>query len=272
MISVAVGVIIGAVLGLTGAGGSLFAVPLLTLLLAMPLQQSTGVALGAVAVSAWFGVWARWRNREIVWAPGLVIALGASLSVTLGRWTAARVDERWLFVAFVVLVLWVALRMWRQARQVPEATQYLRAASDPAQPARVPVCMHRPERPWHISTPCMLMAGAGGIITGWLSGVFGVGGGFVIVPLLVLLARLDMRYAVGTSLLVIGWVSSLGFISHWWLVPDSDISAVVPVAAGGIAGMMLGGWLGRRIAGPVLQQLFAIGLVVLTVAMLPRYL
>lgn len=271
MISVLVGVIIGAVLGLTGAGGSLFAVPLLTLLLAMPLQQSTGVALGAVAVSAWFGVWSRYRNREIVWGPGAVIAVSASLTVSLGRWTAARLDERWLFACFALLVVWVAVRMWRQARLLPESTRHLRAGAAMSEPVTPPVCLQRPDRPWHITAPCMLLAGLGGLVTGWLSGLFGVGGGFVIVPLLVLLARLEMRYAVATSLLVIAWVSTLGFLSHWWLVPDSHITPVIPVALGGVVGMMVGGWLGKKIAGPHLQQGFAAGLVVLTLAMSVRY-
>ena len=71
-----VGLIIGLVLGLTGAGGSVFAVPLLILLAKLPVNEAIGLALGAVSISALYGSISNWREHNILWSPALVPGSG----------------------------------------------------------------------------------------------------------------------------------------------------------------------------------------------------
>lgn len=99
----------------------------------------------------------------------------------------------------------------------------------------------------------------GGLVVGLLTGVFGGGGGFLIVPLLLALSPISMAQAVSTSLMIIALVSSAGFASHLML-SDSNWSALVLVALGGIAGMMLGQPLSHKIANALLQKLFSASL------------
>ena len=78
--SVVIGLVIGLVLGLTGAGGSIFAVPLLMLLLGLPINDAIGIALGAVAVSAFIGTLSNWRAQYILWVPAIALGLGGKRS------------------------------------------------------------------------------------------------------------------------------------------------------------------------------------------------
>ena len=255
--AIAVGLLIGLVLGLTGAGGSLFAVPLLALLLQMPLQQATGVALGAVAASAFFGVLQRDRS-DIAWGPALIILVGGSLSAPLGRWLSAYFDELWLLMAFSLLLLWVAFAMWRQAVTSPDKAQVLRADTGHSDADKPRAYCERIDGQWRLGAPCIAVAGLGGIGVGLLSGLLGVGGGFVIVPLLTLVAGLTMQQAVASSLLVISLVSGSGFLSYCWFSGALDFALLLQVSMGGVAGMLLGARFAARLAGPHLQQGFAV--------------
>ncbi len=255
------GIVIGVVLGLTGAGGSLFAVPLLGAFLDASMVELTGISLGAVAVSAMLGVFQR-RTVGIVWLPVSGILIMGMLLAPVGRWLAGYLEQSWLLYGFTLLVLWVAWRMWREARQDPQAAREVRAAGGVNELDRTP-------QPLLVNgfwpSPILLQSLAGGVITGLLSGLLGVGGGFVIVPLLTLIVRLNMQQAILSSLLIISFVSSSGFVAHWWLHGGVDLHLLALVATGGCVGMLAGSILSKRLAGPRLQQGFAVMLLFTTV-------
>lgn len=95
--AIGIGLLIGLVLGLTGAGGSVLAVPLLALCLHLPLQDATGIALGAVAVSAASGVLARFKDGQVLWVPALILGMGGMALAPLGQWLALGLPEEcWL--------------------------------------------------------------------------------------------------------------------------------------------------------------------------------
>ncbi len=258
-----IGLLIGLVLGLTGAGGSLFAVPLLGLGLGLSLVDATGVALGAVAISAVVGVFQR-RSVGIVWLPVSIILVGGMLLAPVGRWLAGYLSPQWLLIGFSVMVVWVARRMWLQATQDPVATVEVRAQGREADLSVRP-------QPLLINgvwpSPIVMKSLAAGVVTGLLSGLLGVGGGFVIVPILTLVVGLTMAQAVASSLLIISCVSTTGFVAHWWLHPGLNLPLLGWVAFGGVMGMWVGGRLSERVAGPRLQQAFAI-MMLLTVLLM----
>ena len=103
--SVLIGLVIGLVLGLTGAGGSIFAVPLLMLLLGLPINDAIGIALGAVAVSAFIGTLSNWRAQYILWVPAIALGLGGALVAPIGKNLGAQLPPLVLLVGFCALAL-----------------------------------------------------------------------------------------------------------------------------------------------------------------------
>lgn len=117
----------------------------------------------------------------------------------------------------------------------------------------------------------MLLA-AVGIITGFLSGVFGVGGGFVIVPALVLFSGMPIHRAVATSLLVIVLVSISGVASHIAAGRGISLEVTGLFVLGGVIGMSLGGLVSKRLPAPVLQRVFASGIVAVAIFIVSKTL
>lgn len=231
-----IGLILGSLLGLTGAGGSLVALPLL-LSLHLPLRDAIGVSLGAVGLSALIGALGRWRSGDI--HPHIVLTLvatgvpGSWLDQQLGRF----IPETFLIWTFCLLVLWSARRMWRQA-----------SLPDRPQP---------PLRP--------LLLAATGLIVGILSGLLGVGGGFLLVPALLWFSPLGMLAATATSMAVIAVVSGSGFLIYLADAnPPKDL--LTGLFTGGAAGVLLGNRLARTLGGVLLQRIFALMLLVVSLS------
>ncbi|MDM3870695.1 sulfite exporter TauE/SafE family protein [Porticoccus sp. W117] len=249
-----VGSVVGLVLGLTGAGGAIFAVPLFMLLLNYSPSYAAGISLGVVGFSALIGVLGRLRHKVICWRSAGVMVVGGALFAPVGRWLAAQLNERLITVSFSLLALYVAINMVKKARATKQQQALEQDAEQPSDAQR-----QSPGRFWLLPL-C-------GAATGLLSGIFGVGGGFLIVPVLTLVVGLDIKRSIATSLLVISVISAAGFLSHLWLQPAQDWHGLLPLAIGAVAGMAVGTFLVRRISSGNLQEIFAacvVGLVSVT--------
>lgn len=267
MLATAVGALVGLVLGMTGAGGSVVAVPLLMTGLGYAFPAATGVSLGAVALAALTGVLLRWRTGGISWGLATVLAGGGMLVSPAGQWLGRRLPSQLLLASFVVLMLAMAWRLWQQARWSPEATRAVRAAVPPGT-CHEPACPLSGSGSFEWRWPCVRRLLLAGAVTGLLSGLYGVGGGFVIVPVLVLLTRLPMQQAVATSLAVIAAVAGSAFLL--FLVETPMPAGFWGVAGGAVAGMLAGSLIARRVAGPRLQQGFALLMLLLAVDMIVK--
>lgn len=263
-----VGILIGLILGLTGAGGSVFAVPLLIWVVGLDPSQAMGVSLGVVAIAAMFGVVARLRSGEIQWLPALVYATLGSAFTPAGQWLNQRIDEQWLMTGFGGLVLVVALRLWLQASRSPQETKAVRASVGAAQDEGGAVCRMINDQPFRIGLPCAAGMSGGAIVTGLLSGLFGVGGGFIIVPTLLFLTGVTIRQAVATSLVVISAVGISGFSSFLLSGGNPGTDILLQVGTGGIVGMSAGSVCSRFLSGPVLQKVFAVMMLAIAVVTL----
>ncbi len=262
-----IGILIGLVLGLTGAGGSVLAVPMLKWGLGLPTSEAMGLSLGAVAAAAAYGSFIRLKQNSIVWMPAGVLIVSGVLGSPLGSWLRMRAPELWLDIGFSILVVIVAVGMWRQAKSDPSSTKVLRAEPDVA-PGADPACDLSPSGQFELKPRCVGRMASIGIALGILSGLFGVGGGFVIVPGLMLFTGLNAARAVATSLIVITAVSSFSFALFVWQRPTFNWYQFVPVAVGGLLGMFSGSLIGRFIAGPKLQQVFVILMLLMAALML----
>lgn len=265
---IAIGLLIGLTLGLTGAGGSVFAVPLLLLLSDMPMADATGISLGAVAAST---LYASLRNRfsrtspPVLWKPGLILALSGVVTAPLGQWLGLQLNERWLMGSFSLLALLIAVRMWMSAQKNPQAAQVVRAGHFIDIPCPDHLCNLNPSGQFELRPRCVNGLLIGGLLVGLLSGLFGVGGGFLVVPLLLALSAVSMAQAVSTSLLIIALISSSGFISHLLLSETKHWNWLLPVTLGGVLGMIIGQGISHKIANALLQKIFAAGLLVVSV-------
>ena len=255
---VVVGIVIGLILGLTGAGGSVFAVPLLIWVVGLEPSQAVGISLGVVAAAALFGVITRLRSGEIQWLPAAVYATLGSAATPAGQWLNQRIDQHWLMTGFGFLVLIIAARLWLQASKNPQETLEVRASLNAGQDASGAVCRMINNQPFKIGLPCVAGISGGAILTGILSGLFGVGGGFIIVPTLLFLTGINIRQAVATSLVVISAVGVSGFSSFLLGGGNPGTGILLQVAAGSLVGMTAGIFLSRYLSGPVLQKFFAV--------------
>jgi hypothetical protein len=227
---------IGLSLGLLGSGGSILTVPVLHYLLHQPEQLAIGGSLlvvGLIAAAACipYAIARQVDWRNVLWF-GLPGMLGAWLGASLARWVPGPAQ----LVLFAVVMLVAA---WRMLQSAPVA------AGD-----------HRPH-------PFAIIAG--GTAVGALSGLVGVGGGFLIVPALVLLAGVPMSGAVGTSLAVIAMNSFTGFGKYQQVLEAKGVAldwhALLLIAAIGVIGSIAGNRLGQRLPQSSLRRLFGIFLV-----------
>lgn len=244
------GVLVGLVLALTGAGGAIIAVPLLVFGLHLSMAQAGPVGLLAVALAAGTGAVLGWRARILRYRAAGLMALAGGITSPLGIWAAQRVPNTPLTVVFAIVLTIVAVRMLRQAWL--EQRGVVHAAAH-APPCRLDPAAGRLR--WN-STCAGALALTGGA-AGFLSGLLGVGGGFIIVPSLLAVSDLPMKTVVATSMGVLALVSVVGVASAS-LGGHMQWHVGWPFAAGALAGLLLGRVFAARLAGPRLQQGFAL--------------
>jgi uncharacterized protein len=227
------GLAIGLLLGLVGGGGSILAVPVLVYVLGQPVHAATTESLFVVGVAALVGAADHARVGNVRIKTALAFGLAGTVGSLGGTALNRLAGGRSILLAFAALLLLAAWAL--QRRQGVDA-----------KPVRYP----------HVH----LRAGAIGLLTGVLTGFFGVGGGFVIVPALVLLLGLPITLAVGTSLAVIALTTTSALVAH--LVSGSiDWGIATAFAAAAIAGALFGRRLGGRLDRRRLSSLFALLLV-----------
>lgn len=257
------GSIVGLILALSGAGGGILAVPLLVFGLHLSILQAAPVGLIAVGVSSALGATLGLRLGLVRYrAAALVGAVGMALA-PVGLILARHIPNAPLTVAFSVVLAIVAWRMFNQARRDQ--------APGTGAPARQqPPCVLSPDDGrlrW--TAPCAWALAATGATSGLLSGLLGVGGGFVIVPALTRFTDVPMRGILATSLAVIALVSVGGVTAAAW--QGAVVWAVaLPFAAGACVALLGGRLVAARLAGARLQQAFAIVCALVAVLLLAR--
>lgn len=258
------GAVVGLILALTGAGGGILAVPLLVFGLHLSILQAAPVGLIAVGAASAFGAALGLREGLVRYRAAALIGITGMLLAPLGVRLASVVPNAPLTVAFALVLGWVAWRMWQRTRQSTGSTSALRAA-----PAAMP-CVLNPEDGRLIWTlPCAWALASIGVLSGLLSGLLGVGGGFVIVPALSRLTNVAMGGVLATSLAVIALVS-VGGVGAAALQGHVDWQIAMPFAAGAVLAMLAGRRLAKRLAGARLQQAFALTSAVVALMLLVR--
>ncbi|TWT49312.1 Sulfite exporter TauE/SafE [Rubripirellula amarantea] len=262
------GSIVGFALGLTGGGGGVFAVPLLVYGLAIAPREAVGISLASVGGTALFGAVPRMMRGDVELRTGLLFAVAGMLGAPIGSYMSTLVPEKVLLVMFAMLMLVVAQRMWAKACNPVMASGVCNTESEPG-PDRS-ACQRDADGKLRLTSKCARLLVIVGLMTGVLSGMFGVGGGFVIVPALVIFSGMAIHQAVGTSLFVIVLVSISGVASHFANGNDLSWTTTLLFLVGGFAGMWLGGLVAKRLKGPTLQKIFSIAVVLVAVFVISK--
>ncbi len=254
-----IGICIGAVLGLTGAGGGMLAVPALVVGLGWTIQQATPVALIAVALSAAIGAIDGFKRGLVRYKAAILMVFAGAPCTAIGVRVAAALPQRWLMILFATVMLIAAARLFLRSRQTDTPT-------------------NEPERVWGRIDPktgrfqwcwgtALLIAGIGAT-AGFMTGLLGVGGGFIIVPLLRRFTNVAMQCVVATSLMVIALVGSAGVVSaiaHGVVVP---VQATIIFATASVVGMLSGRKMATKMSEKAVQSTFAWVLVVVALGIL----
>jgi uncharacterized membrane protein YfcA len=257
------GSIVGFALGLTGGGGGIFAVPLLVYGLAVAPREAVGISLASVGSTALFGAVPRLVRGEVEVRTGLLFAIAGMVGAPLGSYLSTLVPDNILLVMFAMLMFIVAQRMWSKASnpELPSGTCQTSTAIDSDRSA----CQRDADGKLRLTSRCARLLVVVGLVTGILSGMFGVGGGFVIVPALVIFSGMAIHQAVGTSLFVIVLVSISGVASHLARGNELSIETTLLFMLGGFGGMWLGGIVAKRLRGTTLQKTFSIAVVLVAI-------
>ncbi|MEC5398217.1 sulfite exporter TauE/SafE family protein [Uliginosibacterium sp. H1] len=254
------GVLVGVLMGVTGAGGGILSVPALVYGLGWSLPQAAPVALVATCLGSAVGAVEGLRRRLVRYRAALLIALASLPFSGLGVRAAQHLPTSVLSACFAVVLLIVAMRLLRQQ------------SADTAELPRLAGAAHiNPDTgrfEWNARTACVF--GLIGGVAGFMSGLLGVGGGFVVVPLLRRFSDASMHVVVATSLLIVALVS-LGSLGNA-LANGAVLPAVITpwFAASVAAGMLVGRRIAHRLAAHHVQRGFAALLLIVAASLLLR--
>jgi uncharacterized membrane protein YfcA len=252
IISVLLGSLVGAILALTGAGGAIIAVPLLIFGLHLAVAEAAPIALFAVSVSATIGALLALKLGRVRYRAASLIALAGALASPVGIWIAQKSPDTPLILLFAVIMAYVAFHMFRQSIR-KDSAETEQEVPPPVTPCQLDGFTGR--LIW--TGPCAGTLAISGVAAGFLSGLLGVGVGFIIVPALQKATNLPMQSIVSTSLAVIALVSAAGVVAAV-VGAGMNWSIALPFASGAVAAMLLVSAFAHRFAGPRLQHGFAI--------------
>lgn len=227
--------LIGASLGALGSGGSIVTLPVLVYVAHVEARAAVGMSMAVVGATSLVAAWLHWRRGNFHTRAALLFGITGIIGAYLGSAFTRQVSSSRLMLVFAGLMFVVGAWMFRSGFQ--------RLAPGVCRPLR-----------------CAAM----GLIVGLLTGFLGVGGGFLLVPAMVLLAGLDMKTAIGTSLAIIA-VNSFSGLAGQLRYADLDWGLTAGFIALALAGMWAGLTLTRRVPEDVFRKAFASLLVVLGV-------
>lgn len=244
LLAIPFGLLIGAVVGTVGGGGAILALPVLVYVLGEGVGPASTTSLIVVALGASFGAGTQARHGQLCWRLAIAFSIPAALGAYIGTIANAGVEPRTLVLAFVPVMLAAAVTTYRRGGDATPGPD----DSDDRCPAA-------------ISAP----ATGGGFIVGAMTGFFGVGGGFLIVPTLTTMLGLSMRRAIATSLAIITLTGLAALASHLARGSEPDWGLTLVLSTAAAAGAIGGSALGRRLDARTLAHAF--GLVVGAVAL-----
>lgn len=260
------GVFIGLLSGLLGVGGGTIMVPMYRLAFGMSALASTATSLFTIIPTSISGIITHVRNKSCVPKLGIAMGLGGACTSPLGVWLASQSPSWAIMVAAAIVIAYSSFTMLRKAMKAPKGNQELTASieSDGRQAPAIPT---KPT----ISKRQLVEGFAIGLVTGVASGYVGLGGGFLMVPLMVSWIGLPMKLSSGTSLIGIVLLAIPGAIEQG-LLGNIDYLVGIATAVGTVPGAFIGARLITRVPERTLRILFSIFLGIGAILLVAREL
>jgi uncharacterized membrane protein YfcA len=227
----ALSVVIGISLGMLGGGGSILTVPILLYVADLPAKEAIAASLFVVGVTSLAGLVSHARAGRVNWRTGLLFGLAGMAGAFVGGLVGGHAPGDWLLVAFALMMVATSLAMLRGRKT--------RAGTHASAEGDLPLAR-------------ILVDGS---VVGLVTGLVGAGGGFLVVPALVLLGGVSMSVAVGTSLVVIAMKSFAGLGGYLTSV-HLDWGLVLGVTAAAVVGSVIGGRLAGKVPEAALRKAF----------------
>ena len=243
------GSFVGLSLGLTGGGGSIFAVPLLVYGLQLDFREAVALSLAIVGSTALYGAALQARAGLVLWGAGAMLGLGGIATAPLGSYIGRRLPDDLSALMFAGLMVVIGTQMLSGKRALTSSEF---------------TCSKNPLGQLVFSWSCALKLFATGSVAGILSGIFGVGGGFLIVPALLMVTGISIESAMATSLVSIALISLSGFASNLSSLSEDTIPIACAFFGGALIGMTGGAKVKARLSASVLRKIF--GAIILTTA------
>jgi len=256
----ALGLVIGLVIGGLGGGGGALTVPALVYLLGLTAQDATTSSVLIVGISSLAGVATRMRDRSVHWRTGLAFGAVGVPVAWLGSVLNHRVGEPVVLVTFAAVTVLAAVAMLVESRPGECDAPPDAARPDPASlpgGAGGTVVAARPAVGRRRMLARIGIVVGGGAAVGFLTGFLGVGGGFLVVPVLVIALRMPLAAAAGTSLLIMVLNAASALASRFGDL-SVDWAVVVPFTLASVVGTLLGRRVAGRLSGATLTRLFAV--------------
>lgn len=253
------GILVGVVLGLTGAGGAALAVPLLMWGMDWSIGQAAPVALLAACCAAASGTMYSWATAHVRYRAAVLMAVAGLVALPVGHHIASMLPGDALQELFALVLCVVALRMWLQSGALADEGVVEPSVAPSHRRSRTFFCRLDRVTGRIVWTPVCAAGVAGvGVGAGFLAGMFGVGGGFLIVPSLRMFSELSIQSAVATSLMAVALISGLGAVVALLEGQMQPWPLILPFVAGAVGGMLAARRLAGRFTAPVLQRMFAV--------------
>lgn len=238
LVALPFGLAIGLAVGALGGGGSVLAVPVLVYVFGTPVPEATTASLAVVAAGALSGGAAHASEQRVCWPHAASFTLAALPGVVAGTVVADLLGGNAVLAAFALVMLAAATAIWHKGEE------------------------NDPEDGWEGRRTCPPLRlprdALAGAAIGFLTGLFGVGGGFLIVPTLAVGLAFTMRTAVGTSLAIIASTSVIGLVAHLLLGRTLPLDITAALALSCVAGSLVGYRISGRLPQPALARAFAL--------------
>ncbi len=274
LISIVLGFFVGLVLATTGAGGAILSLPLLVFFLDLKVIDAAPISLMAITISAGIAALLGLKNGIVRYKAATLLATFGVLCAPLGVYVAHQLSDKVLSVLFSLVLLIVSFRSFQKFKTptllVGDDCDDPNGCPDEEEIKAEPACAVNPATSklfW--TAPCTKRLILTGGFSGFISGLLGVGGGFIIVPTLHSISNLETKMIVATSLAVIALVSFASAISYagsgaiLWVI-------AIPFVSATIIGMLLGRLLHKKISSQITVLLFGILSCVISISMIVK--
>lgn len=247
VLAIALGIGIGLVVGAVGGGGAILALPVFVYVLGEGVSSASTASLIVVALGASAGAGAHAVQGRVCWRVAAYFAVPAAVGAYVGTIAGASVSPRTLILAFVpVMLIAAAMTYARGTQKVDQDDARLMGCPDPE----------------------LRRSGPSGLVVGVMTGFFGVGGGFLVVPALTSLLGLPLRRALATSLAVIGFTGLAALAVHLGRGAEPDWPLTIALSGAAAVGALSGSSLSSRVSTAALGRAFALVVALLALALL----